>query len=98
MKLQERQIRKIKTILKKHDVKRAHLFGSFARGDADRNSDIDILFEFKGNKSLIDHSGLKIALEEKLRKKVDVVTYNSLRNAFRPYVEKDMILLYERSK
>ena len=39
---------------------------------------IDILVEFKGEKSLLDLVGLKIELEERLGKKVDVRTYNSL--------------------
>ena len=51
------------------------LFGSRARGEATKKSDIDILIKFKGRKSLLDLSGLKIELEEKLNKKVDLVTY-----------------------
>ncbi|MFH0792321.1 MAG: nucleotidyltransferase family protein [bacterium] len=71
--------RKIIAILKRNDVKRAAVFGSVARGTAKKNSDIDLLVEFKGNdKSLLDLSGLKIELEEKLSKKVDLLTYNSL--------------------
>ena len=42
------------------------------------DSDIDILVEFEGEKSLLDLSGLKIELEEVLGRKVDVLTYNSL--------------------
>ena len=91
MKLQDRQLKKIKVILKKCDVKRAHLFGSFARGDADKKSDIDILFEFKGRKSLFDHSHLKRILEEKLHKKVDVVTYTALSPKIKNFVFEEMI-------
>ena len=65
-------------ILKKHGVKRAALFGSIVRGEATKNSDIDLLVEFKGRKSLLDLAGLKIELEEILKTDVDVVTYNSL--------------------
>jgi len=70
--------RKIISVLRKHDVKRASLFGSFARGEARPGSDIDILVEFEGRKSLLDLAGLKIELEELLKRKVDVLTYNSL--------------------
>ncbi len=93
MKLRQTQIKTIKSILKKHDVKRAHLFGSYARGEATKKSDIDILFEFRGRKSLLDHSGLKIALEESLGKKVDVVTYASLRPRMKSHVMGDLIPL-----
>lgn len=69
---------KIIPIFKKYDVKRASIFGSFVRGEERGDSDIDILVEFKGEKSLLDLAGLKIELEEKLGRKVDVLTYNSL--------------------
>lgn len=69
---------KIVPILKRYDVKRAALFGSFVRGEQREDSDIDILVEFKDGKSLLDLAGLKIELEEALGRKVDVLTYNSL--------------------
>ena len=65
-------------ILRRYDVARAALFGSIARGENKKASDIDLLVEFKGQKSLLDLAGLKIALEEALKTKVDVLTYNSL--------------------
>ena len=95
MKLNKRQIEQVKRILKQHEVKRADLFGSYARGEANKNSDIDIVVEFKGNKSLFDHSGLKIALEENLAKKVDLVTYNSLYPRLRSYIVKDLVPLLQ---
>jgi len=69
---------KIILILQRNDVKRAAVFGSFVRGEQTKDSDIDILVEFKGEKSLLDLAGLKIELEEALHRKVDVLTYNSL--------------------
>ena len=69
---------KIVPILRRYDVKRAALFGSFVRGEQREDSDIDILVEFKDGKSLLDLAGLKIELEEALGRKVDVLTYNSL--------------------
>ena len=48
------------------------------RGELTKDSDIDILVEFKGKKSLLDLVGLKQELEEILKRKVDVLTYNSL--------------------
>lgn len=71
---------KILPVLQCYDVVRAAIFGSFARGEMKEgsDSDIDILVEFKGEKSLLDLAGLKIELEELLGKKVDVLTYNSL--------------------
>ncbi|MBU7048271.1 MAG: nucleotidyltransferase domain-containing protein [Theionarchaea archaeon] len=45
------------------------------RGEATEDSDIDLLVEFEGEKSLLDLAGLKIELEEILGKKVDVLTF-----------------------
>jgi len=69
---------KVLPILKKYDITKASLFGSIARGEATKESDVDILVEFRGDKSLLDLAGLKIELEEALGRKVDILTYNSV--------------------
>jgi len=65
-------------VLKKHGVKKAALFGSIVRGEATEESDIDLLIEFEGRKSLLDLAGLQLELQELLRRRVDVLTYKSL--------------------
>lgn len=66
-------------ILKRHAVKHASIFGSFARGEAKVDSDVDLLIEYKSkNKSLFDLVDLKSELEETLGRRVDIVTYNSI--------------------
>lgn len=65
-------------ILKKNDVVEAGIFGSYARGENSNNSDIDMIIRFKGRKSLFDLVGLKMDLEKKLKKKVDLLTYKSI--------------------
>ena len=65
-------------VLRKHDVKKAALFGSIVRGEATDESDIDLLVEFEGRKSLLDLAGLKLDLQEIVRRNVDVLTYKSL--------------------
>ena len=66
-------------ILEEGGVSHAALFGSFARGDASKDSDVDLLIEFQGkDKSLLDLAALKIRLEEDLGRHVDLLTYNSL--------------------
>jgi len=77
MKLEEIKV-KIIPVLRRYDVRKAAIFGSFVKGEERKDSDIDILVEFKGEKSLLDLAGLKIELEEALKRKVDVLTYNSL--------------------
>ncbi len=71
--------KKVLPVLKKHAVKRAAIFGSYARGEAKAKSDVDFLIEYKTkNKSLFDLVDLKFDLEETLNCKVDLVTYNSI--------------------
>jgi len=70
--------RKILPILRRHGVKRAGIFGSFVRGETKEGSDLDLLVELEEGKSLLDLASLKVELEELLKTKVDVLTYNSM--------------------
>lgn len=70
---------KINPILKINGVKKAAIFGSYARGDQTKKSDIDILIKYKhDDKSYFDLVGLQFQLERKLKKKVDLLTYGSV--------------------
>jgi predicted nucleotidyltransferase len=80
---------KIVPVLRRYDVEKASLFGSYVKGEESEKSDIDILIQFKGEKSLLDLAGLKIELEEILGKRVDVLTYNSLHPLLRDKILKE---------
>jgi len=84
---------KIVPVLKRHDVVHAAIFGSFVRGEAKKDSDIDILVEFKGEKSLLDLVALKLELEELLGREVDVLTYNSLHPFIRETILKEQVAI-----
>ena len=79
--------------LRKAGVLKSSLFGSFARGEAHQESDIDILVEFPENKSLFDLIELKQALEASLGRKTDVITYRSLSHLLRESVLREQIPL-----
>ena len=82
-------------VLKKHEVKKSAIFGSFACGKNKIKSDIDLLVEFKSkSKSLFDLAGLKIDLEKKLKKKVDVLTYKAIHPYLKKQILKDSIKIY----
>ncbi|MBU2052754.1 MAG: nucleotidyltransferase domain-containing protein [Nanoarchaeota archaeon] len=71
--------KKIVKILKKNNVVRAGIFGSYARGEQKKNSDIDVLIEVRAKKfSLLDLVHLEFELERILKKKVDLLTYKSI--------------------
>ena len=84
---------KITPLLRSHGVKRAAFFGSLATGEAKEHSDVDILIEFTGTKSLLDLVALKIEIEEALQRKVDVLTYNSLAPVIRERVLKEQVTI-----
>ena len=65
-------------ILKRNEVAKAGIFGSYARGEERPGSDLDMLVEFKGRKSLLDLCGVELELERALRRRVDLLTYNSI--------------------
>lgn len=79
-------IKKIISILKKYDVKKAGVFGSFARGEQKKKSDIDILIEPPARMGL-KFVGLALDLEKKLGRKVDLVSYNGIS----PYLKKSIL-------
>ncbi|MEK6826210.1 MAG: nucleotidyltransferase family protein [Nanoarchaeota archaeon] len=68
---------KIVEVLRKNKIKRAGIFGSYARGDARKGSDIDIVIEPTKNMGF-RFTGLEIELSKKLKRKVDLVSYNGL--------------------
>ena len=69
------------------------IFGSVARGEADEQSDIDLLVSMEPGRSLLDLCGLLIDLEELLDCKVDVVTEKGLRDRIRARVLKEAVAL-----
>lgn len=82
-------------ILKAEGVMKAAIFGSFARGDSNKKSDVDFLIKFRGPKSLFDLVRLKLALEEKMNRKVDIVTYDAIHPTLRPIILKEQKVIYE---
>jgi hypothetical protein len=77
--------------LKKAGVLRSSLFGSFARGDAGPESDVDILVELPDDKNMFDLIELEERLAAALGKKVDVVTYRSLHHLLRERILREQI-------
>lgn len=69
------------------------MFGSFIRGEQSDVSDIDILVDFEEGADLFDLVGLSLLLEERLQRKVDVVSKNALREELREQVLKEVATL-----
>lgn len=78
-------------LLKKNNVIKAGIFGSAARGKMKKTSDVDILIKFKGRKSLLDFVGIKLELEEKLKRKVDLVEYETIKPRLKDIILKEEV-------
>jgi predicted nucleotidyltransferase len=93
MKAQEKRLRtieevkeKVVPILQRYGARRAGVFGSVARGDMRRRSDIDILVELDKELSLLDVVGIQQELEDALGRRVDLVEYGSIKARIRDRV------------
>ncbi len=83
--------RKIVPLLKQEGIKKAGIFGSYARGEAKKNSDIDILVEIRKDLSLLGIIKIQNKLEDILGKKVDLIEYKELNPLFRKEAIKEEV-------
>jgi len=87
----------VKPILEKYGIRYAGVFGSYARGDARPDSDVDILVSFGDQPfTLLDMVGLKDEISEKLNKPVDLVSERAVVSYFKDYIYRDLKPIYEQ--
>ena len=97
MKLSIEEIRMIAEYFRNKPVLRAFLFGSFSRGDAEENCDVDILVELDYSKHIgLGFVGMKLDLENRLHKKIDLVSSEAVSKYISPFIENDKRLIYEK--
>jgi predicted nucleotidyltransferase len=77
--------------LKKYGVHSLSVFGSVARGQARKNSDVDILVDFEKPVGLFEYARLKMYLEDVLGREVDLVTPEALRKELREDILREAI-------
>lgn len=82
-------------VFKRHGVARAAVFGSFARGEARKMSDVDLLVKVKPM-GLFAFVGLRQDLENSLGRKVDLTTYKALHPLLRSRILNEQIVIYEK--
>ena len=88
------------TVISRHDfVRSAYVFGSYARRDADDNSDLDLIVDIEKNKAGYGMAfvGLSLELEEILGMSVDLLTLDGVRRAESfPGMPQEAVKIYER--
>lgn len=81
-------------ICRQNDVSMIGVFGSMARGEAKRQSDIDLIVRFSKRKSLLAVVKLERELSEALGRKVDLLTESALSPYLRERILKEMRVVY----
>ena len=80
---------------KSYDIESISLFGSYAKGNATPNSDIDFIIE-KGDLVGIKYFSMLEELENAFNCKIDLITTRFSNKEFLNRIKKDAILIYER--
>jgi len=86
---------KIIPVLKEYRVIRAGIFGSYARGEQKKNSDVDILVKTGDEMGLLEFIGLKLMLQKAVKRKVDLVEYETIRKELRENILNDEIRILQ---
>jgi hypothetical protein len=93
---------KILPVLQPYGVKRVALFGSIVRGEETPESDIDILVDFEEPRKkpfgLFAWIQAEAELSRRLGRKTDLVPAKGLKKRIRPTVEREMVILYEKTR
>src|SRR5690554_4843864 len=97
MNLDNKKIETINNYFRTRPVLKAYLFGSYVRGEADNQSDIDILVDLDYSQKIgLRFIQMKIDLERLLNAKVDLVSSNGLSKYIKPLIDNEKKLIYAR--
>lgn len=97
MSLDAAKIESIKNYFTTRPVLKAYLFGSYVRGMANNNSDIDILVELDYSQKIgLQFIQMKLDLEKLLNNQVDLISSNGMSKYIKPLVDVEKRLIYEK--
>ena len=97
--LDERLIKQVIAVLMPYHPSRIGVFGSFARGEQKKGSDLDILISFKKKTSLLKLVQIQQELSDELGMQVDLVTENSLKNPrLKNTIHQELITIFQDEK
>ncbi|MCA0229961.1 MAG: nucleotidyltransferase family protein [Bacteroidetes bacterium] len=82
----------VQNYLRQHHVVQAGLFGSFARGEQNEHSDIDLAIEKEGM-TIFELLQMEEDLEKLTQRKIDIVEFRAIKPSIKPYIIKDLIRL-----
>lgn len=88
-------VNKLVELCRQNDVRQVGVFGSVARGEANEQSDIDLMVSFSKRVSLLRMVALERQLSDALGRKVDLLTEAAISPYLRERVMRDLQVLYE---
>jgi uncharacterized protein len=80
-------------VLRKHHIKKAGIFGSFAKGTFHKRSDVDMLVELPTGFDLLTFVNLKFELQKTFRKKVDIGEFKAIRPRLKEHISKETLFI-----
>jgi predicted nucleotidyltransferase len=97
MNLGQIKIDQLRNYFRTQPVLKAYIFGSYARGKADSQSDIDILVDLDHSEKIgLRFIQMQIELQDMLKTKVDLVSSNGLSRHIKPFIDNEKELIYAR--
>ena len=97
MQLSTSDIQIVKDYFSGQPVIKAYLFGSYSRDEANQNSDVDILVDLDYSRHIgLGFVKMQSDLQQKLQKKIDLVSSKAISKFIYPFIEQDKVLIYER--
>jgi len=95
--MEEIDVRKLIDVCRKYKVSKVALFGSFARGDAGPDSDIDLLITFSDRVGFLTLAKLERELSEVLHRIVDLLTEQSISPYLKDQILSEQKVIYEEA-
>lgn len=86
--------RRLEDICKSNDISFLGMFGSYAVGKENPDSDVDLLVDFRKTKSLLEKGKILLELQELFNKDVDLVSRKNVKPSLKPYIDNQVISLY----
>jgi uncharacterized protein len=98
MKLSSTDLDTIRDYFEDKPVLKVYLFGSYARGDADQQSDVDLLLQLDYSQKVgLQYVRMQLDLEDILQKKVEFSSEDFLKPRIKAAIETEKELIYEKS-
>jgi len=86
--------KRFEKVAKKYEIEEAYLFGSYARGDATKKSDVDIFIKEGKIQSLLQLCGFRLDVQDALKKEIDIVLEDGANTELEKNIGKDLLKIY----